>query len=292
MPDSHFENELSAFLDRHFSHPPLPDRCPPHLAESIRYSLLAPGKRIRPRLLAATGRLVGIPDEASLRAGIALEIIHCFTLIHDDLPCMDNSDTRRGRPANHKKFGESIALLAGDALVALALDAWAELDEWISPTFVLRGLRRFSSAIGPRGVCGGQAAESLLLSQPSLNDLRWVHAQKTGALFSAAILLPCDLAGMSPDTAAYQTLDRYAAALGLAFQIADDIEDAEQDWNPKTAQYTVTSILHYLPKDQASQESRGLLENACRELSTQWHDQKINTEPLLQIAEEVLKKLR
>ena len=118
------EQHLSETLERFFQ--TQEGFTPPHLQESIRYSLLSPGKRIRPRLLLASGQMLDVPHQALLPAAIAVEMVHCFTLIHDDLPCMDNDDFRRGIPTNHKKFGESLALLAGDSLMALAIDVFLE----------------------------------------------------------------------------------------------------------------------------------------------------------------------
>jgi farnesyl diphosphate synthase len=199
-------------------------RAPVPLAESMRYSLLAPGKRIRPRLSLSSARLVGLDPAAALPAALALEMIHCFTLIHDDLPCMDNSDTRRGRPSNHKKFDEATALLAGDALIASAIETFGEAASHVGAKGFGRGLKRLCWAMGARGVIGGQAAEPLLGPKSKLDEVLSMLAAKTGALFVAALMIPVDLAEV--EGAKSDAVLSFAEGLGLAFQIADDLDDA------------------------------------------------------------------
>jgi geranylgeranyl pyrophosphate synthase len=259
---------------------------PPHLGESIAYSLLAPGKRIRPRLLFACGEMVGIPSARLGPAAAAIEMIHCFTLIHDDLPCMDNDDFRRGMPSNHKKFGESTALLAGDALMALAVEVF--LDSHIEPTHLVKGLSRLLWAMGPRGVIGGQAAESLLGKQSKLEDLQQMHRQKTGALFSASILIPKDFAGFSDSSEKGRSLITFADELGLAFQTADDLEDAA-DGSSKNEAQQPTSILFYQSRAEASNSTVKRLQYAIEDLSQKWGP---SSEGLQKIASEVLVKIQ
>jgi geranylgeranyl pyrophosphate synthase len=246
------------------------------------YSLLGPGKRIRPRLVFAASEMVGVPKEAALAAGLALEMIHCFTLIHDDLPCMDNDDFRRGRPSNHKKFGEAIALLAGDSLMSLALDVFLDAEPFIPAPHLIAGLRRFNWAIGPRGVCGGQAAEALLKENSKLEELSLVHAMKTGALFSAALLIPKDFAGIKDDSSPGLAIDLFARELGLAFQIADDLEDAEHEG------VKPTSILHYLPKAEAQSSTLRRLQSAMKGLTATWGNK---ADALIRTAQEVATRL-
>jgi geranylgeranyl diphosphate synthase type II len=255
-------------------------KTPLNLAESIRYSLLAPGKRIRPRLLLSCAEMLGLSAASTTPAALALEMLHCFTLIHDDLPCMDNDDFRRGMPSNHKKFGENMALLAGDALMILAVDLF--LDSKIADAQALRsGLKRFIWAAGPRGVIGGQASESLLGKHSSLEDLRQMHYQKTGTLFSAALLIPKDFAGISDDSEAGRTLISFAYELGVAFQIADDLEDANPKGQP-------THILFYISASEASQITLRNLNAACDQLVQIWGEK---AQGLKQISNEVLKKI-
>ena len=257
---------------------------PQHLAESIRYSLLSPGKRIRPRLLLECAEMLGLSLEAALPAALALEMVHCFTLIHDDLPCMDDDDFRRGMPSNHKKFGEGIALLAGDALMALAVDVF--LDSQVQSDRLLTGLRRLTWAMGPRGVIGGQAAEDLLHQNSQLEDLRQMHRQKTGALFSAALLIPKDFAGISDDSELGRSILAFADELGLAFQVADDLEDA--DTPGEGVQQDPTSILFFQSKEEAAQSMRTALALAAENLLRHWGDR---AQALTEISDEVIQKI-
>jgi len=278
MPEMDLEKELARTLERYLQD------SPPNLADSIRYSLLAPGKRIRPRLALACARMIGLSPQAALPAGLAIEMIHCFTLIHDDLPCMDDDDFRRGRLSNHKVHGEAVALLAGDAMMMIALEVLAEAVPHVKAGNFARALRRFAWASGARGVIGGQAAESLLTPVSTLADLRRMHAQKTGALFSAALLLPKDLSG-----SADESIDRFAAELGLAFQVADDLEDGDQDKDLNKAAHEPTSILFYMSAEQAREQTIQNLQNATQKLSEAWGAQQASE--LTAIAEEVSRSL-
>jgi len=202
----------------------LPKECAKNLSESIRYSLLAPAKRIRPRLLLASAEMLGLNAEDVMPAAAGIEMIHCFTLIHDDLPCMDDDDIRRGRPSNHKAFGEAIALLAGDALVPMALEVFLRCRS--STTLGRdRAIFRFLEASGPRGVIGGQALEFELNEESSQRDLERVHESKTGALFAASILVPMDLAEIEEKSPQGLALSGFSHALGVSFQILDDLDD-------------------------------------------------------------------
>ena len=244
---NNLEVQLRSSLEKYLSRPD--GQTPSNLSEAISYSLLAPGKRIRARMLLACGRMLGLKTEATLPAALALEMIHCFTLIHDDLPCMDDDDFRRGMPSNHKKFGESLALLAGDALVPLALDTF--MDSEVSPEQLMRGLRRLLWATGPRGVIGGQAEESLLDSHSRLEALQQMHRKKTGALFLAAILIPKEFAEISDQSTQGKALFEFADALGLAFQVADDLEDLQEAPSLPSLQQNPTSILSHLSPEEA-----------------------------------------
>jgi geranylgeranyl diphosphate synthase type II len=193
------------------------------LADSVRYSLLAPGKRLRPRLLIETGQLLGLRPASLLPSAAALEMIHCFSLIHDDLPCMDDDDMRRGRPSNHKAFGEDVALLAGDALYGMAAEA-VLATPGISARLTLAALAELLEA--SRGMIQGQSAElDQLNSVPSLASLEKIHALKTGKLFEASIRMPLALAGVGPSKASHKMLSRLAKTIGRSFQIQDDLED-------------------------------------------------------------------
>lgn len=290
------EKELERILS---SYPRLPSerepqtQAPHHLLESIRYSVLDGGKRIRPRLVLAAAEALNLTRERALPAALALELIHCFTLIHDDLPCMDDDDFRRGKPSNHKQFDEATALLAGDALIPLAYEVLMESEKQGTPaSALLQAMKTLSWACGARGVIGGQAAETSVVQNPSLPGLEAMHFQKTGALFVAAVTLPCDLAGISSTDAVYRALRDYGAALGLAFQIADDLEDLHGLENPefeleKFAHKDPKSILFYLSPDQAREKARETLASASVELQTRLG----NPAPLLSFAAEIQNKL-
>lgn len=275
-----YENALREALERHLIRPD--GATPDHLAESIRYSVYSPGKRIRPRLALAAGELLGLSLEATLPVAHALELLHCFTLVHDDLPCMDDADLRRGKASNHKKFGESIALLAGDGLLALAVEVFLECRDSVSPQALTHGLSRLLWAAGPRGVAGGQALEESLTSQSTLEDLQRMHGLKTGALFSAALLIPKDLANIADDSAQGIAIDLFARELGLAFQVADDLEDAAAESTE------LTNILAYLSKSEAQSMMLGRLAQATRSLEAIFGEQ---TKPLRLIADEVARKI-
>jgi geranylgeranyl diphosphate synthase, type II len=277
------EKALSQALERHLNSSG-EAQTPPNLAEAIRYSLLAPGKRIRPRLGLACARMTGLCPEAALPAALSVEMIHCFTLIHDDLPCMDDDDYRRGRPSNHKVHGEALALLAGDALMMLALDTFADALPHVSSENFSRALQRFAWASGPRGVIGGQAAENLLSAQSSLEQLEHMHALKTGALFSAALLLPMDLAGILPQDPRGQAIIRFAAELGAAFQVADDLEDQDQDSTGDR-----TSILSHLSAQEARTRTLQKLKATVENLRGVWGD---SAGELVAVADEVATSLQ
>ena len=241
---------------------------PANLADAIRYSLYAPGKRIRPRLLLATAEMLGLRRESALPAAVALELYHCFSLIHDDLPCMDDDDLRRGLPSNHKKFSEGLALLAGDALLAMASEVFSECARDLPETDrFFRAFRRFSGITGPGGVIGGQAAEMLMNEDSSLDDLMKMHRLKTGALFSGAILIPMDLAGIEEKSEAGKTLCDFAAELGLGFQIADDLEDAGPGGEN---QEDAKSILSHLPVAEVRARFSASLGRASQDLVGRW----------------------
>lgn len=194
------------------------------LFEAMNYSLFAGGKRIRPFLVLAFSRLFGGDREAALSYAAAIEMVHTYSLIHDDLPCMDDDDLRRGRPTNHKVFGEANAVLAGDALLTLAFETIAGAPT--APALALLAVSILSRAAGCRGMVGGQimdmAAET---TPPDLSTLRRLQSLKTGALIIAAAELGCLSAGITGGER-MEAARTYAGAIGRAFQITDDILDA------------------------------------------------------------------
>ena len=197
------------------------------LEKAMEYSLMAGGKRLRPVLLMAAADAVGKDGTAFLTTGCAIEMIHTYSLIHDDLPAMDNDDYRRGKPTNHKVFGDGIAVLAGDALLTLAFEVMLR-QEGAAPETIVTVVSEMSRAAGPYGMVGGQVldleGEGRRLD---LAALRKIHMGKTGALFCAAIRSGAILAGAKEEELAALTL--YAERFGLAFQITDDILDVTGD---------------------------------------------------------------
>lgn len=204
------------------------------ITDAARYSLLAGGKRLRPCLVLAAAERVGtdLRDSPSalreaLPAACAMEMIHTYSLIHDDLPAMDDDDLRRGKPSNHKAFDEATAILAGDALLT---DAFAHMCRVELPAGqVLRAVAEFARAAGSSGMVGGQEWDMLYTGLPpvSMAELRRMHAMKTGALLRASCVCGALLAGAADDVC--ERIGRYGAALGVAFQIADDILDVVSD---------------------------------------------------------------
>lgn len=201
---------------------------PVRLLEAMRYSVLAPGKRLRPVLCYLAGEALGVPLEQLDAPACAVEMIHAYSLIHDDLPSMDDDDLRRGRPTCHRTFDEATAILAGDTLQAMAFELLASDTAGVAPGARLAQLRRLAAASGIDGMAGGQAMDlEAETRQLSLEALETVHRHKTGALIEASVLMAADLA--TPSEAISSGLARYAGCIGLAFQVRDDILDVEGD---------------------------------------------------------------
>jgi geranylgeranyl diphosphate synthase, type II len=231
------------------------------LEEAMRYSLLAGGKRIRPVLALATARSLGIEPESVLPAAAAIELVHTYSLIHDDLPAMDDDDLRRGRPTSHVAFGENVAILAGDGLFAEALRLFAEHQQG-DPASVLAALRELLGSIGVDGMVGGQYMD-VTQEELGAEDLRRLDVLKTGRLIAASVGVVLALAGCDEaDTIPYR---RFAEELGVLFQIVDDILD-------------VTGSDEELGKPHGSDERHGKLTyvslfglERARELAAQSH---------------------
>ncbi len=195
---------------------------PRQLPEAMRYAALASGKRLRPILCIAAAEAVGGNADQVMPTACALELIHAFSLVHDDLPPMDNDRLRRGQPTVWVQFGEAMAILAGDALFAKAFELIAEQAQYSPPERVVQTLHLIATAAGVHGMCGGQVEDILSEGQTiSLERLQFIHTHKTGALIRASVLAGAILAGATP--AQQAVLDAYSRALGLAFQITDDI---------------------------------------------------------------------
>jgi len=209
---------------------PHTDILPGKLHEAMRYSVFAGGKRLRPVLILAACEAVGGTPEKVLHAACAMEMIHTYSLIHDDLPAMDDDDFRRGRPTNHKVFGEANAILAGDALLteAFRLLADPEANRDIDPAATLRVIEIIARCAGSQGMVGGQVVDMESEGRPiDFATLQYIHTRKTGALFLASIQAGALLGGGSEEQLA--ALTRYGETAGLAFQIADDILDIVGD---------------------------------------------------------------
>jgi geranylgeranyl diphosphate synthase type II len=205
----------------------LGDDCPATLAEAMAYSLLGGGKRLRPLLVILTAEACGGRDTDALPASCAVEMIHTYSLIHDDLPAMDDDDLRRGQPTSHKKFGEAMAILAGDALLTLAFQV---LAEGYPPATAAACCRELARGAGAAGMVGGQVEDLAWEKRGgTLDALMHLHARKTGALFRASLRMGVWVAHQErpPEPGLLDRFDRFGARLGLVFQITDDLLDVE-----------------------------------------------------------------
>jgi farnesyl diphosphate synthase len=206
---------------------PSPQIEPTRLHQAVRYATLGGGKRIRPALVYATGELLDVPSPALDAAAAAVEMIHAYSLIHDDLPAMDNDDLRRGRPTCHRAFDEATAILAGDALQVLAFESLANAP--VGAEERIATVRMLAHASGTQGMAGGQAIDLASVGKTlSAAQVEQMHRHKTGALIEASVMLAVALAGQEGSPAA-AALRQYARAIGLAFQIVDDLLDIDGD---------------------------------------------------------------
>jgi farnesyl diphosphate synthase len=205
----------------------VPRDAPAGLGEAMRYAVLDGGKRLRPLLVLAAAEAVHGSREAAMRAACACELIHAYSLVHDDLPCMDNDVIRRGKPTVHVQFGVAQAMLAGDAMQALAFEILTPAAEAVAPALQARLCALLARAAGGAGMAGGQAIDlasvGLPLDEQGLSDM---HRRKTGALLQASVLMGAACGATTP--AAWQALSEYGEAIGLAFQVVDDILDVTQ----------------------------------------------------------------
>ena len=215
-------------LVEHYLENCLNDRSiPVKLKEAMEYSLMAGGKRIRPVLCLTTASLAGVSADAALPFASAIELIHTYSLIHDDLPAMDNDDLRRGKPSNHKAFGEATAILAGDSLLTYAFVLMSKAK--VPAPNLLAALTELANAAGPEGMCAGQELDMEWTGghNITLDDLRKLHALKTGAMLAASCTTGILLG--SNDADLYSKIKMYGQELGVAFQIVDDILDEVSD---------------------------------------------------------------
>jgi farnesyl diphosphate synthase len=205
----------------------VPTSAPAGLGQAMRYGVLDGGKRLRPLLVLAAAQAVQGAAEAALRAAVAVELIHAYSLVHDDMPCMDNDVLRRGKPTVHVRYGEAQAMLAGDAMQALAFEVLTPDEAAVAPALQARLCSLLARAAGHAGMAGGQAINlasiGLVLDEHTLRDM---HHRKTGALLKASVLMGASCGSASPHV--WAALADFGAALGLAFQVVDDILDVTQ----------------------------------------------------------------
>lgn len=205
----------------------VPTDAPAGLGQAMRYGVLDGGKRVRPLLVLAAAQAVHGNEEAALRAACAVELIHAYSLVHDDMPCMDNDVLRRGKPTVHVQYGQAQAMLAGDAMQALAFEVLTP-PEGVPPALQARLCSLLARAAGHAGMAGGQAIDLVSIGQPlDERTLRDMHHRKTGALLQASVLMGAACGRTTP--AAWQALAEYGDAIGLAFQVVDDILDVTQE---------------------------------------------------------------
>jgi farnesyl diphosphate synthase len=205
----------------------VPADTPAGLGEAMRYGVLDGGKRLRPLLVLASCQAVQGAREAALRAAVSVELIHAYSLVHDDMPCMDNDVLRRGKPTVHVRYGQAQAMLAGDAMQALAFEVLTP-DTGVAPALQARLCALLARSAGHAGMAGGQAIDLASIGKPlDERALRDMHRRKTGALLQASVLMGA--ACGTCDARAWEALSDYGAALGLAFQVVDDILDVTQE---------------------------------------------------------------
>ncbi len=273
--------------------------CPQRLSNAIRYSLLAPGKRLRPLLSLLAAQAVGGSWRAAIPAACAVEMINAYSLIHDDLPAMDNDDLRRGRPTCHRQFDEATAILAGDALQALAFEVLAtKLSE---PSIALECCRRLSFAAGRSQLVGGQAddlaaegrydsAPNSLTTDEQLAFLQRIHRRKTGAMITVALELGGIAVGCTANR--LELLTNYGQALGLAFQIVDDcldVESTSESMGKRTGKDSSLGKLTYpglLGVEESRRWAERCINNAISAVTAFGH----NGEPLTTLARYVLER--
>ncbi|MBT9494440.1 MAG: polyprenyl synthetase family protein [Paucibacter sp.] len=247
----------------------VPIDAPVGLGVAMRYAVLDGGKRLRPLLVLATCEAVNGDREAAMRAACAVELIHAYSLVHDDMPCMDDDVLRRGKPTVHVQFGEAQAMLAGDAMQALAFDVLTP-DSGVAPALQARLCALLARSAGHAGMAGGQAIDlasvGLQLDEATLQDM---HRRKTGILLQASVMMGAACGAASAQATA--ALAEYGAALGLAFQVVDDILDVTQDSEVlgKTAgkdqdanKPTYVSVLGLAPARALAQQLRGQAQQA------------------------------
>jgi geranylgeranyl diphosphate synthase, type II len=267
---------------------------PEKIYEAMRYSLLAGGKRLRPILCLATCNLMGGTEAMAMPTACALEMIHTMSLIHDDLPAMDNDDFRRGKPTNHKVYGDDIAILAGDGLLAYAFEYVATQTKNVAPENILRVVAALGRTVGAAGLVGGQVLdlESEGKADITAETLSFIHTHKTGALLEASVVCGAILANAQPEDIA--RLSRYAQNIGLAFQIIDDILDitATDEQLGKTAGKDLQAQKATYPSLWGLEKSRLKAQELVDDAITQLSTYDLKAEPLRAVARYIVTRDR
>ncbi|XP_059637206.1 geranylgeranyl pyrophosphate synthase, chloroplastic-like [Cornus florida] len=246
-------------------------RDPPQIHQAMRYSLLSGGKRVSPLLCIAACELVGGEESKAMPAACALEMIHAMSLIHDDLPCMDNDDLRRGKPTTHKVFGEAVAILAADSLLAFAFEHVATATTGVSPARIVNAIGELGKSIGAEGVVAGQVVDisSTGVSSVGLDQLEFIHLHKTAALLEAAAVVGAILGGGGDEEA--EKLRKFARCIGLLYQVVDDILDLTKSSKElgKTAGKDLVADKVTYPKLMGLEKSREFAEKLNKEAKDQ-----------------------
>ena len=270
---------------------PVPEDTRARLVEAMRYAAIGGGKRVRPLLLVATAELFGVNRDAAINAGCAVEAIHAYSLIHDDLPCMDDDDLRHGKPTLHKAFDEAAAVLAGDCLHALAFDILTQADTSTDPFVRAELVATLARASGHDGMAGGQMMD--IVSEEEEYDLRQVtrlQQLKTGALLAASVEMGAILGRVPPEGRAH--LRAYARDIGLAFQIADDLLDVEGDEEKagkalrKDEIQGKQTFVTLMGREQARTQAEMLVDQAGRHLASYGEEARL----LVDLAHFVVKR--
>lgn len=270
---------------------PVPDDTRARLIEAMRYATIGGGKRVRPLLVVATAELFGVGRNAAINAGCAVEAIHAYSLIHDDLPCMDDDDLRHGKPTLHKAFDEAAAVLAGDCLHALAFDILTQADTSTDPFVRAELVATLARASGHDGMAGGQMMD--IVSEEEEYDLRQVtrlQQLKTGALLAASVEMGAILGRVPPEGRIH--LRAYARDIGLAFQIADDLLDVEGDEEKagkalrKDEVQGKQTFVTLMGREQARTQAEMLVDQAGRHLASYGEEARL----LVDLAHFVVKR--
>lgn len=270
---------------------PVPDNSRARLVEAMRYAAIGGGKRVRPLLVCATASLFGVSRDAAVNAGCAVEAIHAYSLIHDDLPCMDDDDLRHGKPTVHRAFDEGTAVLAGDCLHALAFDILTMPDTSSDPFVQAELVATLARASGFEGMAGGQMMD--IVSEQESYDLRQVtrlQQLKTGALLAASVEMGAILGRVPPEGRSH--LRAYARDIGLAFQIADDLLDVEGDEAKagkalrKDDEQGKQTFVTLMGVDAARQQASMLVDQAGQHLASYGSDADL----LIELARFVVKR--